>query len=217
MKTNWGSTVISRSRTVLSPPFPAALCHGTLEAFCSHSLAPSSISSAGDRRALHAVLLSEITSPNPCLLTSDLLYSHTTPCSWLVLIMLGLHPLAVYSVGSCCNPESCSFIAANVRGTYFQLGFLSDLWVQLAQSAVLGLSPVTKGCYAVLWSSHHSEESWKVSCHHSPGPAVSQLRVFHSILGSWPTLTALHCPAPRQAQSANLHLCDPESFLKDPW
>lgn len=138
-KINWGFTVISRFRTVVSPPFPAALCHGILGAFCSHSLAHSSVSTADGRRALHTVLLSETISPNPCLLIFALLYSHTTLFSWLVLLMLGLHRLARYGVRGCCNPESCSFLAANVHDTYFQLYFLSDLRVQLAQTPVLGL------------------------------------------------------------------------------
>lgn len=108
---NGGFTVIQRFRTVLSPPFPAALCHGILGAFCSHSLAHSSISTAEDRRALHTVLLSETISPNSCLLIFDLLSSHTTLFLCLVLMIWGLHLLALYSIRSCCNPESCSFSA----------------------------------------------------------------------------------------------------------
>lgn len=49
------------------------------------------------------------------------------------------------------------------------------------------------------------------------GLAVNQLHVFHSILGSFPVLAALVCPAPKEAQSGNLHLCALEGFLKDPW
>lgn len=127
IQTSWGFTFISRFRTVVSPPFPAALCHGILEPFCFHS----SIFTAGDRRALHTVPAVRNHPTHPCLLISDLLYSHTTPSSWLIL--LGLHHLALYRVGSCCNQR-----ATNVHYTYFQRYLLSDLWLQLVRSPELG-------------------------------------------------------------------------------
>lgn len=89
IKINWGFTVLSRSRTVLSPSFPAALCHGILETFCSQSLAHSSIPMADDRRALHSPAVRNHLTPS--LLSFDLLYSNTSPSSWRVLIMLGWH------------------------------------------------------------------------------------------------------------------------------